>query len=563
MAEFPKQPEELAERTVSLHEGAVSRQVPWLLSESQAQEIVDVEIDELGVRKRRRGARSFGGVSQQLGLPGGIGGYNDNDYQEFLLGLWGNDFYKSDADGAWLQLACGASNVGGLLHMVVPARHNANLAWVTCTCEEVTETTLGINGRSQLTVYDIAADAATMASLAPRTVASFQNRLFYAEDEVVGWSEIGDLVSYSDTNQLLVEPGVGGAVTALLPARDTDPRMWIFKEDAIFLFTPRWGTDSAIIPGAGDALDTINSSIRILTRDIGCIATRSIAWVPGAEAADVFFLARDGVRSLTRAENDVQTGAGFPVTYQIPDWTNRINFTMAHKAVGTVFDNAYHLAVPMDGAKDNTHVLRYDIANKAWSLHTWEARDLTNFRLANEDRLWMQNAFPTGDTSVTEGLTDVSEHPYQVYSLYTGDLDPSTNITLPTRIGYLEETRSYQFSQPMVKKRWDSFSLQLSSGETSFLEIAYRSDQGGWNVVTQTYVKGTSSTIVFGEEALPWESAADKVRRQSYSLSDIPPSYGIQFRLMSVSDSTESGQVKIYFSEIKATVKSDKLENDQ
>jgi hypothetical protein len=562
MSDFPKEPQEQAERTVSLHEGAISRQVPWLLSESQGVEVVDLEIDEIGIRSRRRGARSFGG-KENNGLPGGLHGYNDANYDQFLLGVWGNRFYNSDADGGWQQLACGVSLIDGLLHQIVPARHNANLAWCACTCEQTTEASLGLNGRSQLVVFDVASDVATAVSLAPRTIASFQNRLFFAEEELIGWTEIGDLAAYSDTNSLLVEPGVGGEVTALLPARDIDPRMWIFKEDAIFLFTPKWGTDSAIIPSAGDALDTINSSIRILTRDIGCIATLSPAWIPGAEQADVFFLARDGVRSLTRAENDVQTGAGFPISYNIPTWINRINFTMAHKAVGAVFDNAYHLAVPMDGAKDNTHVLRYDIANKAWSLFNWEARALSNFRLANEDRLWMLNTFPTTDTSVTDGITDVSEAPYQVYSLYNGDIDPSTSITLPKRPGYMEVTKSYQFKQPLVKKRWDSFGFMVSSGETSFMEIAYRSDQGGWNVLTEAYIKGTSSTVILGEDALPWESSEDSVRRQTYSLSDIPPSYGLQFRVMSVSDLTETGRLKVYFTEVKAKLKTDKVENDE
>lgn len=564
MAENPKNPERQRERTVSLHEGAVQRNVPWLLTESQAQELINMEIDDLGERRRRGGSRAFGGVFN-VNPPGGLAGYNNADYDEFLLGVWGHHFYYSDADGAWLQTACAVSLISGLLHQVVEGRQGGDLAWAACTCEEVTETSLGINGRSQLVIHNIVQDAETQVSLAPRCIAPFQNRLFYAEGELVGWSELGDLGAFSDVNNILVEPGIGGEITALLPARDTDPRLWVFKEDAIFIFSPRWGTEGGFIADvvAGDALDTINSSVRTLSRNIGCVATKSIVWVPGAEQADVFFLARDGVRSLSRAEQDVQVGAGFPVSWNISDWIERINFAMAHKAVASVFDNAYHLAVPLDGARDNTHVLRYDIRNKAWTLHTIEARDLSNFRLAGEDRFWMQNRFPSADTSVTAGITDPSEAVYQVYSLYVGDLEPSTSITYPRRVEMSESSRSYSMQEPLIKKSWDYFTVELSSAETSALEVAYRSDQGGWNQLTEIYIAGTEGTIIFGQDALPWQSSPDITRRKSFHLGEIQPSYHLQIRLATPTGATETGKLKIYFSEITATLKTDKFTNDE
>ncbi len=561
MAEHEKFPPEGVERTVSAHNGAVQRNAPWLLQETEAVQLVNVTINSLGARSRRLGARCFGGVHNQA-LPGGLNGYRDEDFDEFLVGVWDNAIFFSDLDGGWAQQACSVSLVSGLLHDIIPARHNGALAYCIATCERATDSAVGINGRSQLVVYDIENDNETAASLAPRAIETFQSRLFYGEGETVGWSEIGDLVSYSDTNNILVEPGVGGEITAIVASRDADPRLLIFKEDALFVFTPRWGTDSAIIPGAGDALDTINSSVRVLSRGVGCIATKSIAWVPGAEASDVFFLAADGVRSLQRAEQDVQTGAGFPISWNIQSWINRINFTEAHKAVAAVHDNAYHLAVPMDGAKDNTHVLRYDIANKAWTLHTWQARDLSGFKIADEDRLWMQNGFPTGDTSVTEFDTNPAQHGHLVYSLFEGNIDPTTSTTDAARPALLEESRSYTLREPMLKKRWDYFSVELSSAETSALEVAYRQNQGAWNVLTDMRVLGTASTIVFGRDPLPWSSSEEEIRRQTFSLSDIPPSYHLQIRLMTTSNSTESGRLFVYFSQVAGHLLPQEFAND-
>lgn len=561
MAEFPKNPDQGLERTVSLHDGAVQRNVPWLIGETQAVQIENLEINSVGTRSRRRASRSFGGVMGQA-PPGGMGGYSDSSFDEFLVGIWGSSLYKSDLDGGWNQQASAVSLISGLLHQIVLGRNAGQLAYITAMCERVTDSALGINGRSQMVMYNIETDLATAASLAPRTVTVFQNRMFHGENETIGWSEIGDLVAYSDINSILIEPGVGGEITVIMPSRDLDPKLWIFKEDAIFLFTPRWGTDSAIIPGAGDALDTINSSVRTLTQGVGCIATRSAVWVPGQEQADVLFLSNDGVRSLNRADNDVQTGASFPLSWAIKAWIDRINFTQAHRAVAAVFDNAYHLAVPMDGAIDNTHVLRYDIENKSWTIHDWEARDLSSFKVASVNRLWMQNNYAAGDTSVTNGETDVSNHSYMVYSLYNGDLEPSTNITEPKRVRILEESRSYTLTEPLKRKRWDRFTLQMSSSETSAIEVAYKADQGPWVPMTDIRISGTVDTVLFGTDPLPWVSSEDAIRRRTFSLSDIAPSYHLQIRLMTITQATESGRLFFYFSEVSGHVLTDDYAND-
>lgn len=559
MAEGNKNPQRQRERTVSLHKGASSRGVPWLIEDTEAPELENVLLNTPGARSRRKGTRAFGGSHA---APGGLNGYSDETFNEFLVGVWGSSIYFSDLDGGWEQQATSVSLVSGLLHQIIPARSGGQLSYAVSSCERVTDTAVGLNGRSQLALYNIEDDSSTSASLAPRAIVAFQNRLFYGEGETIGWSEIGALADYSDTNNLLVEPGLGGEITSIMVTRDADPKLMIFKESSIHLFTPRWGTDSAIIPGAGDALDTINSSIRLMSAGVGCVATRSVAYVPGLEAADVLFLSADGIRSLQRAEQDVQTGAGLPLSWPIKTWTDRINYQEAHKAVSAVFDNAYHLAVPLDGAKDNTHVLRFDITNRAWSLHTWEARDLSSFKAASVDRLWLQNGFATGDSSTTNAETDVSNYPFQIFSLFEGDIDPSTDVTNPVRPGLLEISKSYTLQDPMVKKRWNAFSMELSSGETSALEIAYRADQGGWNVVTDIKVIGTADTTFFAIDALPWEAAPDFIRRQTFSLSDIPPSYHLQIRIMTTSNSTESGRPVIYFSEVSGHTLTNDFAND-
>lgn len=563
MAEYQKDPPQQKERTVSAHDGANSRLQPWLLSENQAAHLENLIVNDVGLRVQRAGCRSFGGVFDDDTRPGGIDWISDADYNESLIAVFGSKFYGSTGNGGWAQVASGASEISGLLHQFVRARHAGEVAWAACCCEGVTETTLGLNGRSQLVLHMIESDTETQLSLAPRCIASFQSRLFYAEEDLIGWSEIGDLSSYSDTNNVRIEPGIGGPITAIIPSRDSDPKLIIMKEGAIALFTVVWGSNGALIPTAGDELNLVESSVRLLSRGTGCIATKSAIWVPGAEGADIFFLAPDGVRSLSRAENDVQSGAGFPLSYVIPKWINRINWAAAHKAVAAVYDFAYHLAVPLDGAKDNSHILRFDISSRAWSLHSLQARDFTSARLGDVERLFMQNRFQTADTSVTEAVTETTiSLPFQVYQAFSGSFDPSTGPTDVVRVVSQEETKAYSLSDPLVKKRWDSLVLQIASDETSLLEVAWRRDLGPWNTATNTIVPGTAGTVVLAEDALPWFSSAEIARRFAFNFSDIPPSYTIQFRVGGVTGMSEAGRMRYYMTEVRGSFKTDNVESD-
>ncbi len=567
MAEFPKQPEHEKERTVSLHGGTISRNSPTVLEPSQAASIENMIFTGLGVREQRRGCLAFGGIENDP--PGGIDGYTDASFDAFLISIWGSLVYDSTGNGAWSQIASNTSMVSGLLHQYQRGRSAGDLAITACTCEQPTDTTVGLNGRSQLIHYNIASDVSTQVSIAPRCITAFQGRLFYAEFETLGWSEVGDFADYSDTNSILVEAGIGGNITALVASRDANPKLWILKENAILLFQPRWGDVSGILPDPGitgtlegDELNLLTSDLKVLTDETGCIATKTARWVPGLDGADVLFLSDDGIRSLERADNDAQRGAGFPISYQISAWINRINFSRAHTAVAAVFDNAYHIAVPMDGALEPNFILRYDIRQKAWTLLDIHARDIVN-RIIVDTRLFIQNGFASVDTSVTEAV-DAASPVFQVYQMYRGDVDPSTNLTdtgikLPH---FREESRGFVFGEPLIEKRWEKFVIHVSSAETSRIAIQYRRNQGTWNTVTETVIGGTEDVVILGVDALPWTANDQLKRRFTVGLNDVTPGVEFQMALARVTGSTEPGRLSVYMTELQARLLTDEHAND-
>jgi len=564
MAENKKTPRHEVERTISLHMGVDSRTESYLLKDNTATRLENAIVNETGRLIRRNGMTAAGGIQNP---PGGFHGFRNASQEEFLMGVWGSSIFKSTGSGLWEQIGCGTSLVSNLLHQAVELRHEGENAMAVATCEKPTETTfgLGTTGRSNLIVYSIDSDLVTAASLAPACIASFQNRIFYAEGELVGWSEIGQLASYSDSNNLLCEPGIGGRITAMVPARDANPLIWIFKERGIFVFEVRWGADGDFIATAGDALDTTRSSIKPLTIGTGCIATKSATWVPGVpgkSGADIFYLSRDGVRTLSRSATDAQQGASFPLSYNIPEWINRINWTTAHRASAAVFDNAYHLSVPLDGALDNTHVLRYDLATEAWTLHNMEMRDMGPFDLGSTPRLWGQFVHAAGDTSATGGSTDPSLAPYQLYRLFSGTHDASTSITERVVPQFIEESKTYTLGDPLVEKKWKNFTFQYSSDETAYIQIAVKPDDAEWVTLTETYLSASQDTIILGQDGLVWNNANRVVRRRTITLDDISPTYGMKLRIAGVTDATEVGIARIYIREIEGRQLSRELRND-
>lgn len=558
MGDFPKSPQLEIERQVSSHEGENSRDIAYLLTENQVRLAQNMVINEPGRRKMRAGAQAFGAPG---GDPGGAERYTLDNSQQRLVGVWGSLIYDSSGNAGWEQIATGESLVSGKLHMFVEGRGASGRTLYVCQAQR------GVSGpldQSEILQYDIDTDTATRASgIQPRCIEFFQNRVWAGglqgasnQQQDLYWGEVGGGLQFSAANSLLIEPGVGGEVTALLQTREETPRLLIFKESAIAVLDPRWGSSSALIPTAADALDVINSSVKLLSRGTGCVATRTCIWVPGAEGADVFFLAADGVRSLSRADNDVIAGAGLPLSWSAKDIFDRVNWTHAHKAVATVYDNAYHIALPLDGATENTHVARYDLFNKAWSLHTWDGKAFFTAELGGQQRLYFQNNTAVDDSAAT-GLA--GDAVYQIFRAYSGSLDPGgTNIIMT------EESRSFMFQEPFRKKRWSHFTMGVGSAETQWLEIAYRVDLGPWTILASEPVNGADGTIVLGEDQLPWDNTQDLIRKKQFSLLDAKPGYTIDMRISTITNETAAiGQPIVYITEVGAHKMEDRFESEE
>jgi len=561
---------QLAEDVVpSIEGGANSRVAAWRLPETTVADLVNVEISNPGRWSPRAGAESFGGTSLR---PGGIALVRAADQTQIFWAAYHNFLFRSVGGGAWVRRASSLSLSVNVLHQFVEGNYqNAGFAdnsfrgLYGCECVEQTGATL----RTNLFVFrtdDVPNDNGytQQVSYAPACITYFANRLWKGFDALTGgdgsdlaWSELDDGLTYSPANELSIEPGIGGPITALHPVRAQTPTLVVFKRSAIARLVPRWGSSSALIPGLGDELDTITSSVDLISDGIGCIATRSVATVPGFQAGDVFFLAKDGIRTLARSSDDTLAGVGPRLTENVPGWIERINFSAAHKAVAAVYDNAYHLAVPMDGSSENNYVIRLQLDNSALSLHRWPIMDLQVAQFSNDERLFFQaNVGYTEDSTVT-GLPESLR--YNVYRAYQGQVDPGA-----TYVNYELTTRALFFGNPSALKNLTTLMALASStpNETHAMRVAINRDFTGWETQASSVIINVSgSVILLGQTPLPWAVPDTKVVQRRQSLLDNEPFTWVQFRFSNAG--ADFARPTLYFIKAGARVRPEVFDNDR
>jgi len=169
-----------------------------------------------------------------------------------------------------------------------------------------------------------------------------------------------------------VGEGEGEAITALAGAQG----YWLvcFKESSI------WMLDCD--PSAEFASEWRFSKI---TGGVGCVGKRAAV----RYGNDVFFLARDGVRTLRRmgaAAGQYETSP--PLSQPVQDVIDRINWDAAHLASAGTYDQFVLFGLPLDEAAEPGHTLVWNGRLGAWmGLWSWDAAQFEVSRFGGAPRL--------------------------------------------------------------------------------------------------------------------------------------------------------------------------------
>lgn len=148
-------------------------------------------------------------------------------------------------------------------------------------------------------------------------------------------------------NQFKVTGGSSDFITAIEP----------FTENTLVVFGRR---SVHRLNGVSGSLADVQ--VNVITPDIGCAARGSVALV----ANKVIFLSDQGVYALEFIDEYNLRGLEIPLSESIHPVIERINQSYIDKAIGAYFDNRYFLAVPLDGAIENSAVLVYNFITGGW-----------------------------------------------------------------------------------------------------------------------------------------------------------------------------------------------------
>lgn len=259
-------------------------------------------------------------------------------------------------------------------------------------------------------------------------------------DEIIA-SDILDSDTYDRIqNQYRVTAGVADYVVGLQA----------FAEDNLLVFNRN---SIHLVRGvSGSVADT---SVQVITAEVGCVARRSILQVGN----QVLFLSDNGVYAAAFGDLYNLRGAGVPLSEPIAATIQRINSDYADKAVAAYFNNRYYLAVPLDASTTNNAILIYNFLNQGW-----ESLDMTgqtgwiidNLLVAENNGFGsLYSVSPSGSIHKIDAREDGNDR----LSLFAG-VDP---IIYP--IGSNVTTRQYSYGT-MDRKKFNSYEIHIESSSS-------------------------------------------------------------------------------------------------
>jgi hypothetical protein len=242
-------------------------------------------------------------------------------------------------------------------------------------------------------------------------------------------------------------------------------------------------------------------------KNVGCIAARTAVQV----GLDVWWLAREGVVSVNRLQQETQREITTAISDPIRGYMDRINWSMASKASAILYNNHYILSVPLDGATEPNCVLIYNTITQCWS-GIWlnvgaQAFAMTNF--GGSQRLVF------GDAS---GFVKQ----YQDFSGASTD----DGVDLGSQI----DLRGFNFGDARSPKAGCEVEFEFYQS-SSHVDVLTRLDEGLW--ITTATNQDSSSGLLTLALHLPFKLKPSGIRRFNVDLMQFDPFRTIQFRLTS------------------------------
>jgi hypothetical protein len=183
----------------------------------------------------------------------------------------------------------------------------------------------------------------------------FQNRLcIKVDDYQIAVSDILSEECDLGLNNFLINQGGNDTIVGFLPW--VENQFLVFMQRSVFVvFIETTSYISGASPGA-------NSSITVVTTQVGCIARKTIV----AAGQFVFFLSGKGVHVITPQLDLKLIGNTQPLSEPIDDFFDSVNFTAVKSACAVYYDNRFFVSLPTNSSTRNDKTIIYNTLNQAW-----------------------------------------------------------------------------------------------------------------------------------------------------------------------------------------------------
>lgn len=291
---------------------------------------------------------------------------------------------------------------------------------------------------------------------------------------------------FSHNASFRVGQGDSDKIVALVPYKDF--RLAVLKDHSIYIVN----ADPA-------QSDISNWAIQQVSDKVGCVAEKSAVNV----GDDIFFLSRDGVRSVATAFQQEQLATSEPLSYPIHDIIERINWEFADRSVGAFWKGKYILGVPLDSATVPDYCIVFNTNTRQWA-GFWTGFSPLAFTVSElpGERKKLLVAIRETSTDSIQQLRDYLDEDSATDDDYMDKTD-GTNTSL---IDYQLITRAFTFGERLNPKNVDYVELEFL-GSKAYVDVRLIGDDSDETL----FSNGEGVFTGAGYLTLPFDLPADLV----------------------------------------------------